>query len=499
MYIFKSLKPKLFDPLLFTISEKLVKKGEMIIYDSFNGHLEAKDRLLFTFSGRAHLWSPDGILFDAPQKERFKQAGSIEDLALRTYVQKLVEIRALLPRATCHLVHKEYLLLDLLGKIVVGVSQWHVSRFDDHVYLLKLTPLKGYEEDLKHAEKELILAQWETCKGIPIKQTLDGLNIHPQIAPCSKPPTFPTSRPAGWVVPVVCLHFLGMIKENENGVIQDLDTEFLHDLRVASRKSRTILKLLRTTISEDLFKLGKSFLTQLGKATNELRDVDVYLLNQDEYQGMIPSSHQSFLEPFFQFLRGRRQHALGRVRSLLKSEEYARGFREFQVGLQIARNDALQGKTPGPVGNLPAGVIAEKAILERYNNIVTKGSLIHAETEDAALHNLRIECKRMRYLCDMFSCLFSEAIRPTIRNLKQLQNLLGDFNDLSVQELFFESYTRHLPLDIENRDLTLVAIGMLLGEFHQMKLDLRIQFFRDFDNFIGCGLDLIQISDDMDS
>ena len=53
----------------------------------------------------------------------------------------------------------------------------------------------------------------------------------------------------------------------------------------------------------------------------------------------------------------------------------------------------------------------------------------------ARLHELRIDGKRLRYLLEFFSVLYpSSEVKPLLRSLKKLQDVLGDFNDLDVQQ-----------------------------------------------------------------
>ena len=49
--------------------------------------------------------------------------------------------------------------------------------------------------------------------------------------------------PAGAAAAAILLRLLDTIDANVGGVLTDTDTEFLHDLRVSVRRSRSALKL----------------------------------------------------------------------------------------------------------------------------------------------------------------------------------------------------------------------------------------------------------------
>lgn len=49
------------------------------------------------------------------------------------------------------------------------------------------------------------------------------------------------------------------------------------------------------------------------------------------------------------------------------------------------------------------------------------------------LHDMRIACKRLRYLLEIFEVAFTADLGPFIDEVKELQDLLGDIHDRDVQ------------------------------------------------------------------
>jgi len=49
------------------------------------------------------------------------------------------------------------------------------------------------------------------------------------------------------------------------------------------------------------------------------------------------------------------------------------------------------------------------------------------------LHDMRIACKRLRYLLEIFAVAFEEDLEPFIDEVKDLQDLLGEIHDRDVQ------------------------------------------------------------------
>ena len=96
---------------------------------------------------------------------------------------------------------------------------------------------------------------------------------------------------------------------------------------------------------------------------------------------------------------------------------------------------------PSPAADLPVGPLVFRRIYKRYRKIRGIAAGIGAETPDEAVHRLRIECKKLRYLMEFFAELFPrEEGAAMLRLLRRLQNRLGEFNDALVQQRSLMNY-----------------------------------------------------------
>ncbi|WP_261341378.1 CHAD domain-containing protein [Candidatus Thiodictyon syntrophicum] len=77
----------------------------------------------------------------------------------------------------------------------------------------------------------------------------------------------------------------------------DLDCEFLHDLRVATRRTRSALGQIRGVFPAPLAAHFKAEFAWLQEVTGPVRDLDVYLLEFDAYQRALPPALRPDLEP----------------------------------------------------------------------------------------------------------------------------------------------------------------------------------------------------------
>ena len=266
---------------------------------------------------------------------------------------------------------------------------------------------------------------------------------------------------------------LVVMQRNEIYVKEDIDTEFLHDFRVAVRRTRSALSQIKDIFPEETTNRYKQDYATIGKLTNDLRDLDVYLLAEDSYKAMVPDVLRNDIDPLFAYLRQKRGKALETVVDGLNSKRYAAILRDWEIFLNeppIASPRALNAA-------VPVIDLARDRIYKRYRRIVKAGKEILADTEDKKLHSLRIECKKLRYLMEFFASLFpAKDMARLIRQLKNLQDNLGNFNDLCVQEEYLMNIANELPLTDQQSRKTLLAVGSLVDTLHQERIRVKSEF-----------------------
>ena len=119
----------------------------------------------------------------------------------------------------------------------------------------------------------------------------------------------------------------------------DLDTEFLHDFRVAVRRSRSVLKEMRAVFSDDERRRAADGLRWLQQLTGPTRDLDVMLV---ELPSLTAELYDSFGdEPLrlAEALTGRRRKAQRALVRGMKGKRFDatwRGWRNF-LALDAAR------------------------------------------------------------------------------------------------------------------------------------------------------------------
>ncbi len=112
------------------------------------------------------------------------------------------------------------------------------------------------------------------------------------------------------------------------------------------------------------------------------------------------------------------------------------------------------------------------------------GGKIDAETPDEKLHDMRIQCKKLRYLMEFFASLFpSDEITLLTKQLKLFQDNLGEFNDLSMQQGTLKEYFDTIDPKSEQSTLIAAAIGGLIMNLNTRQQHVRAEFSDQFRNF----------------
>ena len=113
---------------------------------------------------------------------------------------------------------------------------------------------------------------------------------------------------------------LEVIEANLEGTIADVDTEFLHDLRVSVRRSRSVQRELKRVFPPDELAHYRAEFRWLQQVTGDVRDLDVHVLEFDDMRALVPEAMRDDLDPLLRVLRARRSTARRAMVRALRSK-----------------------------------------------------------------------------------------------------------------------------------------------------------------------------------
>ncbi|MGA6993171.1 MAG: CHAD domain-containing protein, partial [Candidatus Deferrimicrobiaceae bacterium] len=193
-------------------------------------------------------------------------------------------------------------------------------------------------------------------------------------------------------VKIVLRFLLKVMRVNEENLEKDLDTEYLHDYRVALRRTRSALSQMKHVFPGESIRRFRKDLSSVGKVSSPLRDLDVYLLNEDAYREMLPASLHDDIDPLFDYLRKKRSRVFREVIRKGKSRTSRKLFQEWDEFLRKPGTD----DPTAPDAALPVRDVAQRRIRKKYDRILKQGTRVLEDPKGEGLHLLRIECKELR-------------------------------------------------------------------------------------------------------
>ncbi len=273
--------------------------------------------------------------------------------------------------------------------------------------------------------------------------------------------------------------YLRVAGENETGVIADFDTEFLHDYRVSFRKMRSVLSLFKGVYSPEQTEELKQEFADHMKQTNRLRDLDVYLLDKKAYFELVPESCHGGLEIMFAAFLEERKSEHKKVSKILKSKTYRQ-----QVALWAGLFSDVLNLADGDHAGAQSKQYGARLILKRYRKVCKIARSITGTTPDSVVHELRIQCKKLRYLMEFLAPIFEKKkVKSLVKSLKVLQDNLGRFNDYSVQQESLALFMSEHKLVGKNGIKVAEAIGALTAMLYQLQCKERNMVMENFAHF----------------
>ena len=351
---------------------------------------------------------------------------------------------------------------------------------------LAIIEVRGYRGEARKAAGLLAALPSASHVSQPVfAAALYALGRHPADYASGDDAEITASMPAPVAVARLLLRLLDTLELNVNGVLRDIDTEFLHDLRVAVRRTRSAIKLLGSALPARLAEQYGAEFKWLGDMTTPVRDLDVHLLGFDALTEQPLAATPADLEPFRAFLARRRAREFRRLAAALRSPRFRALTDDWRKALLVIRDGGAQGKRRRRT-EPAAAELAMTTTGRAFRRIAAHGAAITPESPPESLHDLRKRCKELRYLLEFFAPLHDPvAYRKVVGDLKQLQDCLGDFQDSQVQREEIHALADAMLAERAAPAATLLAMGEIAARLAVSQAKAREDFSRRFARFAG--------------
>ena len=220
----------------------------------------------------------------------------------------------------------------------------------------------------------------------------------------------------------IALSCLEHLQQNHHGALCSVDPEYIHQMRVATRRLRAALRLFAPMLTDALAGSLRQPLATLMEHLGRARDLDV-LLTEIANPVLTALPDEPRLPALASDITNRRYAARAQALAVLASPDYGKTL--------LAVLEALH----------PADANADEAVslrdfaAQRLGRLQRKLRRLAAAADPeqpAALHALRIAVKRLRYALEFFAPLAPpKAFDRALRRLSGAQDTLGQLNDLT--------------------------------------------------------------------
>ena len=288
-------------------------------------------------------------------------------------------------------------------------------------------------------------------------------------------PTVPLKRrePALVGFRRVLTNLADTIDDNLQGTIDDVDVEFLHELRVAVRRTRSVLAEGKGVIPDDVRRRHRESFGWLGQITSAARDLDVYVVGWEDYIAPLRTVDRGSLDRVRAELDKRRRAAHAELARALRSDECREVLGSWRAW--------LTDPTVVPADDRRLGPFVADRIARAQRTVLTDGRAITPSSPPERLHDLRKDTKKLRYLLECFGSLFpTKGRKAFVAQLKALQDNLGDHQDAEVHL----AQLRELAHDLHARATVdtdaLLAMGSLSDHLDRRRVEERAAFVERF-------------------
>ena len=245
-------------------------------------------------------------------------------------------------------------------------------------------------------------------------------------------------------------------------VMSGADTEAVHDLRVATRRIRSLLRALRAVFGKFHVDRIRAQLKTIGDVTSVLRDLEVLDLTLADLA--LSQQHREALTPWRQHLIVAQQTARERVAAYLATAQWKRPLLQLRALVLLPVKPSRQRRA----------LAYARRTLRRFHKQVQRQLPVNVD-DAQALHALRIRYKRVRYCAEALVPWLRPRMQGWEQRAKNYQDVLGRIHDIDVARQAVLDADRLMPQFMPDSldDALLQALAVkrqeLIGVYLQMQ------------------------------
>ena len=260
-------------------------------------------------------------------------------------------------------------------------------------------------------------------------------------------------------------------QNNLHGAMGSDDDEYLHQMRVALRRLRVVLRMTEKVHADAQLAELKNDISALCVALGHIREWDVFIA-----QTVQPMCKRMAGHAGLQALLAASERQRAACYATLRGATRARELQRLMLRFAIWMNGPYwqhQAETALRVHDF-----ATRRLTKLAKRFARSGQQLNT-ADSEQLHALRILAKNLRYSAEFFAILyFEQKTRPYVAALSEVQDVLGQINDIAVAHRLLDGLAADDAL-VAHQEAVVLARGWIAHDLSGQLTPLRktIQYF----------------------
>ncbi|TRZ99714.1 MAG: CHAD domain-containing protein [Rhodocyclaceae bacterium] len=225
---------------------------------------------------------------------------------------------------------------------------------------------------------------------------------------------------------LIALDCLTHLQLNHEGAVRSDDPEYVHQMRVATRRLRAALRMFRPVLPDGFAAQLVPPMSELTRSLGQARDLDVLMAEiVAPVAAALPDEPR--LTDLTSAVTNRLYAARAHIRHMLRQPGYSQLL--LTAGSLLQRAPFIEPPDAGD--SLPLLQFADRRLHRLQKKVLDLADAARVDSPPS-LHQLRIGIKRLRYAIEFFGPMIpGKAGAAIIKRLASFQDELGQLNDLA--------------------------------------------------------------------
>ena len=269
------------------------------------------------------------------------------------------------------------------------------------------------------------------------------------------------------------------LESQTEGAKKNEDIEYVHKLRVASRRVRAALNIFADCLQSNQIKTWKKAVKNLTVSCGAARDADILITFLRDYSTRVDSRAARGLEYLITMQKARRSAMQSDLVKVIDSLNASGILAHISASCRAIRANE-EGKNPS-IETLSTYENAHNHIVARLDELLKLGRFVHDQSAVTKHHELRIAAKRLRYTMEIFSTIYGDELRDQIALMKKFQDLLGEMHDYYVWSQDLRANRHEIPANAE------YGMNKLLTHLETRRRSRYVNFVSLWDDTVANG------------